>query len=33
MNFYDKKVKKIVSIVTLVVIGAMVITMIVPYLV
>ena len=32
MNFYDKKVKKIVSIVILVIIFAMVATMIIPYL-
>lgn len=32
MNFYDKKFRKIVSIVILVIILAMVATMIIPYL-
>ena len=33
MNFYDKKVRKITSIVILVVIVAMLATMVIPYLV
>ena len=33
MNFYDKKFKKTVSIVILVIILAMVATMVIPYLV
>lgn len=32
MNFYDKKVKKTISIIILVVIAAMVLTMVIPYL-
>lgn len=33
MNIYDKKFRKIVSIVVLVLIAAMLLTMVVPYLV
>lgn len=33
MNFYDKKVRKAVSIVILVVVVAMLATMVVPYLI
>ena len=33
MNFYDKKVRRLVSIIILAVIGAMVATMVIPYLV
>ena len=33
MNFYDKKVRRLVSIIILVVIVAMVATMVIPYLV
>ncbi|SCH01183.1 Uncharacterised protein [uncultured Clostridium sp.] len=33
MNFYDKKFKKIVSIGILVIIGAMVLTMVLPYII
>ena len=33
MNFYDKKFRKIISIVILVVIAAMVLTMVLPYIV
>lgn len=33
MNFYDKKVRRFVSIIILVVIVAMVATMVIPYLV
>ena len=33
MNFYDKKVRRLVSIIILIVIVAMVATMVIPYLV
>ena len=33
MNFYDKKVRRLVSIIILVVIVAMIATMVIPYLV
>lgn len=33
MNFYDKKFRKIVSIVVLVIVAAMLLTAVVPYLV
>ncbi len=33
MNFYDKKVRRIISIITIVVIAAMVLTMVIPYMV
>lgn len=32
MNFYDKRIRKIVSVVILIVIAAMVVTMVIPYL-
>lgn len=33
MNFYNKKFRKIVSIIVLVIVAAMLLTMIIPYLV
>lgn len=33
MNFYDKKVRRLISVIILVVILAMVATMVIPYLV
>lgn len=33
MNFYDKKLRRIISIITIVVIAAMVLTMVIPYMV
>lgn len=33
MNLYDKKFRKIVSIIVLVIVAAMLLTMIIPYLV
>lgn len=33
MNFYDKKVRRLISIIILVVILAMVATMVIPYLI
>lgn len=32
MNFYDKKFRKLISVVILVIIAAMVLTMVIPYL-
>lgn len=32
MNFYDKKFRKMVSIIVLVIVAAMLLTMVVPYL-
>lgn len=33
MNFYDKKVRRVISIVIMVIIVAMIATMVIPYLV
>lgn len=33
MNFYDKKVRRIISIVVMILIVAMVLTMVIPYLI
>lgn len=33
MNFYDKKIRRIISGIVLVVVAAMVLTMVVPYIV
>ena len=33
MNFYDKKVRRLISVIILVVIVAMVATMVIPYLI
>ena len=32
MNFYDKKVRRIISIIIIVLVAAMVVTMILPYI-
>lgn len=32
MNFYDKKFRKIISVVVLVIVAAMLLTMVIPYL-
>lgn len=32
MNFYDKKVRRIISIIIIVVVAAMVLTMVLPYI-
>lgn len=32
MNFYDKKVRRIISIIIIVIVAAMVLTMVLPYI-